>query len=135
MNLKIKFEKLNNKLIRYGLVGVANTFIGLAATYWCLYFYNLNILIANAVGYGIGLILSFFLNRYWTFKYKIINNLLLLRYIIMAVIAYISNLIVVLLGIYVNNINPYILQIMGMMTYTFIMFIGCQKFVFIAYSK
>lgn len=66
------------QLIKYGLVGVLNTLLT-AVVIWCvLFFFSrkssneppsvLIMFTANALGYLVGLINSFILNRNWTFK-------------------------------------------------------------------
>lgn len=54
------------QLLRFGLVGVANTVVGLAVI-MALLAAGAGDYAANLCGYGVGLALSFALNRAWTF--------------------------------------------------------------------
>jgi putative flippase GtrA len=56
------------EMVRYGLVGIANTVICLSAIFLGLHVIGLPYTLANAVGYGLGLIASFLLNRRFTFR-------------------------------------------------------------------
>jgi putative flippase GtrA len=55
-------------LMRYLLVGVANTLVGLSTIYFAMYILQLGVVSANAFGYSIGILLSFALNKTWTFS-------------------------------------------------------------------
>jgi putative flippase GtrA len=61
-------------LLRYGLVGVANTLMDLAILnmlLWCFPPQNVSFLVVyNAVAYTSGSVSSFLLNKYWTFGHK-----------------------------------------------------------------
>ena len=54
------------RIVRFGIVGIANTAVGLAVLYGAL-FAGLGDFASNALGYGCGLVMSFFLHRGWTF--------------------------------------------------------------------
>jgi len=56
------------KLIRFGAVGVLNTAIGLGTIYLLQIGLDQDYRFASAVGYTLGIINSFVLNRIWTFK-------------------------------------------------------------------
>jgi putative flippase GtrA len=49
--------------LRFGAVGVVNTAIGLTAIYALMFFFGVGPILANAVGYAIGLVISFAPNR------------------------------------------------------------------------
>jgi putative flippase GtrA len=114
----------------FGLVGLANTTIGLLTIYAVLYFITADPAIANAVGYAIGLVFSFVLNRIWTFSDTRSIVKVLPRYLIIAAISYLLNLTVVLIGTHQLGIGPYLVQFFGIGFYTVTMFMGCHWFVF-----
>jgi putative flippase GtrA len=60
---------LDGSMLRFALVGCANTLLGFAAILLAGWLLQLGDLAANAVGYGCGLLLSFALNRQYTFRY------------------------------------------------------------------
>ena len=56
------------QLIRYSLVGVANTALTLGLIFAGLHLLSLNEYAANAIGYAAGIASSYFLNSRWTFR-------------------------------------------------------------------
>lgn len=58
---------INSSFIRFLLVGLANTSVGYCTTLFLHYALNLSPMLANTGGYVIGGMLSYFLNRRYTF--------------------------------------------------------------------
>jgi putative flippase GtrA len=116
--------------IRFAVVGLVNTTIGLAAIYAVMFFFQSGPAIANAIGYAIGLAVSFALNRIWTFNSSRSISDVLPRYLTVAAISYFLNLGVVILATSIYSINPYLGQLFGVVIYTIFMFFGCRIFVF-----
>ena len=56
------------RLIRFGLVGVLNTAVGLGTIYLLQNGLGWDYRIANIIGYCLGITTSFIFNRAWTFK-------------------------------------------------------------------
>ena len=116
--------------LRFGAVGVVNTVIGLLAIYAVIFFFNTGPATANAVGYALGLAVSFALNRIWTFGDGRTVGKVLPRYLLVAAISYLLNLSVVLLCTHYFGVGPYLVQLFGIGIYTVTMFLGCRWFVF-----
>ena len=116
--------------LRFGAVGVVNTVIGLLAIYAVIFFFNTGPATANAVGYAIGLAVSFALNRIWTFGDGRSVGKVLPRYLLAAAISYLLNLSVVLLCTHYFDVGPYLVQLYGIGIYTVTLFLGCRWFVF-----
>jgi putative flippase GtrA len=116
--------------LRFGAVGMVNTAIGLLAIYAVIFFFNTGPVVANAIGYAIGLAVSFVLNRIWTFGDGRSVGKVLPRYLLAAAISYLFNLSVVLLGTYYFGVGPYLIQLFGIGVYTVTLFLGCRWFVF-----
>ncbi|MFK3790820.1 GtrA family protein [Pseudomonas piscis] len=116
--------------MKFLLVGVLNTLTGLAAIYAVMYFTSLGPLTANAVGYAVGLAISFTLNSIWTFESTNPGRHSLPKYILCAAIAYLLNAASVLLALNVLKSNPYIAQLCGIVIYSTFMFIACKLFIF-----
>jgi putative flippase GtrA len=55
---------------RYLLVGLLNTGLGYAIIFGCMYGLGLSPVLSNALGYGLGMSISYFLNRSFTFRAK-----------------------------------------------------------------
>lgn len=109
---------------------MVNTAIGLLAIYAVLFFFNTGPAVANAIGYAIGLAVSFVLNRIWTFGDGRSIGKVLPRYLLAAVIAYLLNLTVVLISTYYFGVGPYLVQFFGIGVYTVTIFLSCRWFVF-----
>ncbi|WFU05929.1 GtrA family protein (plasmid) [Rhizobium sp. CB3171] len=116
--------------IRFALVGIANTGLGLLTMYAIMYFFRLGPLAANALGYTIGLALSFALNRKWTFRNNSSIQQVLLRYILAAALSYTFNFITILIFYHLFKTNPYLIQLLGIAPYTASMFLMSKFFVF-----
>jgi len=116
--------------LRFAAVGLVNTAIGLAAIYAVMFFFQTGPALANAVGYAIGLAVSFLLNRTWTFNSNRPAAHVLPQYLLVAVIAYLLNLGAVLAAISFFSVNLYLAQLLGVGIYTICMFFGCRWFVF-----
>lgn len=117
-------------LIRFLIVGIANTLIGLSIIFIAMYYLHLDIVLANALGYLIGILVGFALNKTWTFNNNdhIVSSLF--RYILVFVVAYLANISTVLFANLNFNISPYISQTLGIIPYTIIGFIGSRYFAF-----
>jgi putative flippase GtrA len=124
--LKNLFE---TSLVRYGIVGIANTLFGLTVIY-CFKFAGSGDVMANLFGYCCGLLLSFKLNSKWTFRYQ--GRLLSAFYTFCAVIivSYLLNLSIVMVAIHALGMNSYLAQSMGIVPYTATSYLGCRFFVF-----
>lgn len=115
---------------RFAVVGVLNTTIGLAAIYSVMFFFQTGPAIANAIGYSVGLVVSFALNRVWTFNSSRPIGYVLPKYLLVAATCYFLNLGVVLVATSAHSVNPYLAQFFGVGMYTFCMFFGCRVLVF-----
>jgi putative flippase GtrA len=59
---------LIGQLIKYGVVGVTNTLVFLAAYAICVHVLDVWYIAASAIGYTLGSINGYVLNRHWTFR-------------------------------------------------------------------
>lgn len=82
------------EIIKFGLVGLLNTAIGFTIIVLALGF-GLGDYVANALGYSVGLAISYALNRYWTFAVRGSNSSAeILRFCGAFIIAYAANILV-----------------------------------------
>lgn len=123
-------DHLNWQLIRFLLVGVANTLFGLSVIYLCMWLVGMEAVAANLTGYVCGFILSFTLHRNWSFRHRGRTLPALLRFLLVILIAYQINLLTVLTAIDVLAINSYIAQAMGILPYTLFTYLGSRFFAF-----
>lgn len=118
------------QVFRFLLVGCINTLAGLTAIYGLMYWTNLNPMTANAIGFIIGVVISYSLNKGWTFESKATLSSAIPKYILSVVLCYGANISALSLLIYAFNTNIYAAQLGGIATYTVLMFIICRLFVF-----
>jgi putative flippase GtrA len=116
--------------IKFALVGIANTLFGLSVIYLCKWFLQLEDILANIIGYACGLVLSFALNKAWTFQHRGALLPALLRFILVVLLAYVGNLLVVIWSINILHINSYVSQAFGIIPYAAITYVGSKCYAF-----
>ena len=128
-DLSIERVTLTASAVRFLLVGAVNTLVGLSIIY-LLKFLGIGDVVANASGYGIGVVVSFALNRNWTFQHVGPAIPAAARFLLVFAIAYIANLEAVLAMIHVLNANAYLAQALGVPVYTTLFYLGSRYFAF-----
>jgi len=115
---------------KFLIVGGANTLAGLAVIYLAKWWMNLGDALANALGYGIGLCLSFFLNKSWTFGHEGPAAQALARFLLAFALAYVLNLGTVLFLINAIHLDQYLAQAAGIVPYTVFMYLASRHYAF-----
>ena len=118
------------RVVRYLAVGVANTVAGLLVIYVGKWVFGAGDVSANMIGYGVGIMLGFQMNKRWTFGHVGDYWPSLLRYLAVLACAYLANLATVLYAIDVLNLNGYLAQALGIGPYTLIGYLGSRNFAF-----
>ena len=116
--------------LRFGVVGLLNTVLGLAIIFAAKAFLGLGDLAANLVGYGLGLLCSFFLNRSWTFRHEGRMFATFWRFGIAFAVAYVLNLVTVFALRDAMSLNSYLAQSGGVIPYTISFYLMSAYFVF-----
>jgi putative flippase GtrA len=127
--IALQLSKTLIQMARFGAVGLLNTLVGLSIIYACMFVFGAGLELANMVGYGIGLCLSFQLNKRWTFSSARPMGEAAPRFGAVIAIAWLVNLAVVSLSAR-SGMNPYLAQLCGVAPYTILCFLGCRFFVF-----
>lgn len=128
-SLKNKDEYI--KIIKYAIVGVANTLMD-----WVVYFVLTKFIyvepwIANVVGYVVGMLSSFVGNKFFTFKAKNTKTgIELVKFVIINMISLGVSTGVIALTTSVWSWNKYIAKILSTGTSMTINYIGSRFFVF-----
>lgn len=120
----------NVKLLRFLIVGVLNTVTGILIIFFAKAFLSYGDLISNFLGYSVGLTISFFLNRSWTFNH---NGKILpacIRFFIVVILAYSLNLVTVFGLRDGAGINSYLSQLAGVVPYTLFFYFASRYYVF-----
>lgn len=115
---------------RFLTVGVFNTLFGYAVIFACMYLANLSPEISNLNGYVLGLIVSYVLNRTYTFKSEQQFFKEMLKFLIVFLVAYGANLMMLMVFIYKLHIHAGISQILAGVIYVITSFIMNKYYVF-----
>lgn len=118
------------QLGRFLSVGVLNMVVGLLVIYACKYFFQAGDVTANAIGYAAGLTTSFTLNSRWTFDYHGPQWPALVKFLLVAALAYAMNLLTVLALIHWAGVNGYLAQALGIPPYTLTTYLASKFIVF-----
>ena len=116
--------------LRFCAVGVVNTLLGLGLIFALMRFGGVQYILANAVGYAVGITVSFVLNRSWTFYHKGPLLLSAARWILVVAIAYAANVFMVILSHEYFGIDRYISQVLGNLAYTCLSYLGGRFYAF-----
>ena len=118
------------QLARFLVVGVLNTMVGLLVIYSAKWFFAFGDVSANALGYVIGVIVSFVLNKSYTFKHQGDVLRSAIRFVVVFLVAYSVNLTTVLLAINVAGLDTYLAQALGIPPYTLTFFVLSRFYAF-----
>lgn len=119
------------KMIRFGAVGVLNTAIGLGVIYLLQNGLDQDYRFANAVGYTLGIINSFILNRIWTFKStdsRVTRQGVL--FVLVAGACWLAQLGGLVIMVEVLHIHENAAQLLGMVIYTSLNYLANRLIVF-----
>jgi len=115
------------QFITYNIVGIANTVVGFSIIF-LLMFVGVGATLSNAVGYAIGSVLSYYLNKKYTFRSTTDSKMQAVKFFMVLGVSYILNFITLqwLLGL----LNPYIAQLFSAIVYTLSSFLLAKFIVF-----
>ena len=117
------------QIIKFGMVGVANTIIGYF-TYLILIAEGINVQLAMAGNWIIGSIFSFFLNKYWTFGQKNNDFKSVIRFIMVCTFAMLLNIALVTIAVNYIGMEKRIGGLVSMIFVIAVNFIGQKFFAF-----
>lgn len=115
--------------LRYVLVGGLNTLLGLVMIYMAMWAFGFTDLVANLFGYSFALLVSYALNKRWTFRHKGAHFPALLRFALVMAIAYLGN-VVTLLTLVSVGFDRYLAQAAAVVPYTLIGYMGSRFLAF-----
>lgn len=127
MSIKRVYKESLIQFITYNIVGIANTIVGFS-TIFLLMFIGLSATLSNVIGYVIGSILSYYLNRKYTFKSNKHSKKEAIKFFTVLLIAYFLNFVT--LQALLGSLNPYLAQLISGVVYTVSSFILAKFFVF-----
>jgi putative flippase GtrA len=121
---------LSTQIGRYSLVGILNTLATLLVIYGLKAGFDVGDYGANAAGYGVGLVMSFTLNRAYTFGHDGAVSGAVVRFLVAFAICYAINLAVVAVLVDGLGVNGYLAQPCGMVSFTVSFYILLRMHVF-----
>ena len=116
-------------ILRFLLVGVGNTLVGLVSIFGAKGLLGMGDVAANAFGYCIGFFVSFTLNRAWTFQHGGSVSKSLKLFLLVQAVAYLVNLLCVVFLIELG-VNSYLAQTLGIAPYTIVSYLGSRYLAF-----
>lgn len=118
------------QFFRFLTVGVFNTIFGYCVIFACMYLAKISPESSNIIGYAIGLIASYILNRRYTFNSKQNRHSEIIRFLAVFIVAYASNFAVLVILIHRVGIHEGVSQILAGLIYVFASFIMNKYYVF-----
>ena len=87
--MKLPFQKLFDKtFLRFLIVGFVNTIVGTSVMFLCYNLFHFSYWVSSGMNYISGSIVSFFLNKNYTFKVKETNWKYIVKFIVNILICY-----------------------------------------------
>jgi len=86
--------------------------------------------VANFLGYSLGILVSFFVNRNWTFRHRGPVGHAAPRFVISVIVAYVGNLTALLMLRDVFGVSVWIAQALAVGPYAVILYVLSSRFVF-----
>lgn len=118
------------QFFRFVLVGIANTVLGYAIIFGLMYLAEFSPEISNLSGYFFGLLISYVLNRNFTFESIQRRDVEFLRFIIVFAVAYLANLMVLIFLVRVVFFSPGWAQVVSGGVYIVISYFLNKYYVF-----
>ncbi|MGJ7525705.1 GtrA family protein [Variovorax sp. GB1P17] len=118
------------QLFRFLVVGVANTAFGYSIIFACMYLLGLSAELSNAIGYGIGLLVSYVMHKVFTFNSDRPHREAFIRFLVVFAAAYTANLLVLVVLVRGIGAHEAISQIMASAVYVITSFIMNKLYVF-----
>jgi putative flippase GtrA len=126
----LQFMLIQNSFFRFVLVGVSNTAIGMSVIYIAWSTFRLGDMSANVLGYVIGFLWSFAINRLWTFHDNGAVTRSFTRFALVCAVAYAANLLVLFATRSAIGEASFLPHVFGAVTYTILGYLGSRFFVF-----
>jgi putative flippase GtrA len=101
------------QLARFLLVGGVNTGLGYLVIFSCMYLLGFSAELSNVIGYGFGLVFSYFLNRNFTFESTLKHGTAIKRFLIVFFISYGLNFLVLVILLHQMHLNGGLSQVIA----------------------
>ncbi len=119
-----------SQFVRFLLVGIFNTVFGFAVIFACMYLAKLGPLLSNVIGYGCGLVTSYALNKWFTFRSTARGAAEPLRFLLVFGISYLLNLAALLVLVRHLAVHEGLAQLVAGVVYVSASYLLNRYFVF-----
>lgn len=132
----LSFQYVDKKLMKFLLVGLINTAVGAGVMFLLYNLGHFNYWISSACNYIVGGIVSFFLNKYFTFTNHEKSLIQVLYFILTLAVCYVLAYLIAKRTVYMllssqpEKIRDNISMLVGMCLYTILNYFGQRLFVF-----
>lgn len=117
-------ELVNLQSVRFLIVGILNTLVGLGAYYLTLTWLQFHFVVALTVSHIIGVIHSYLWNNYWTFNGGNTNMTKVTKFSLVYLITYVVNLFILSMFIKTFGFTPLLGQVISIFITTILSFLG-----------
>lgn len=117
-------------MVRFALVGLANTALGYSVILFMHLVVGTGLLLANVAGYAAGLVLSYHLNRSFTFASSAAHRQALPRFVLTVIACFALNLVVLEVARESMGLPFPIAQALAVASYTVAFFFASRSLVF-----
>ncbi|HYP83633.1 GtrA family protein [Variovorax sp.] len=118
------------QLLSYAAVGVVNTLVGYGIIFASMYLLHMGPVASNVLGYAVGVVVSYFLNRRFTFRSSRAARTEFLRFVSVVLLAWLANLAVLVFLIRHMHVHEGLAQVPAGVVYLAISFLLSKFFVF-----
>ncbi|WP_334083465.1 GtrA family protein [Helicobacter typhlonius] len=115
--------------IKYLSVGIVNTCVGYGVIFFALWC-GIVSEVANVIGYGVGFVVSYILNKTFTFASPSSHKRDLPRFALAMGVAYVAQFFVMSFVYRILDMNPYFAQIVGGVVYVCVGFVMSKCYAF-----
>lgn len=119
-----------SQFFRYIIVGVLNTLLGYCVIFSCMYLAGMSPEASNVAGYAVGLVVSYMLNRNFTFNSTQARRKEIVRFVAVFAVAYALNFAALLALIHQFGMHKGLSQIVAGMIYVGSSFLMNKYYVF-----
>lgn len=116
------------QIVRYSLVGIVNTVVGLTVIFFFMHI-GFGDIFSNVAGYMCGFAVSCTINARWTFETRL-NRYKVTKYMTVVVLAYVANLTALVLVRDFFELGRVLAQLAGICVYTLLGFVGSRYYAF-----
>ena len=120
------------QLLAYAAVGVVNTGVGYGIIFASMYLFGLGPVVSNALGYAIGVVVSYFLNRTFTFRSSAASRREFARFVSILLLAYAANLAVLVALLDHTATHKGVAQVLAGIVYFAVSFVLSKYYAFAA---